>query len=128
MDSDPAIQKISRAAAEEILRVIYGDDLEGCTVSLDRIIEVISVTLAEHARESRVISELHEKAFEAIQLLSTPPPDGQTLGADELRSVLGDRLDKIQDLASKVITATKAERELQTFNLTPLRPNDSNPR
>lgn len=101
----------ARAAAEEILRIIYGDDLEGCAVSLDRITEVISAAMAGQAQFDRAIAELNEKAYEAIRLLSTPPANGQSLNADELRSLLSDRLDKIQNLATKVIAATKAQKE-----------------
>ena len=112
MDSDPQMQRAARGAAEEILRVIYGDDLEGCTVSLDRITEIISTAMAAHAQESRAMAAVYEKGFEVIQLLSTPPANGQALGADELRSLLGERLDKIQSLASKAIAASKAQRDL----------------
>ena len=112
MDSDPQMQRAARGAAEEILRVIYGDDLEGCTVSLDRITEIISAAMAAHAQESRAMAAVYEKGFEVIQLLSTPPANGQALGADELRSLLGERLDKIQSLASKAIAASKAQRDL----------------
>ena len=112
MDSDPQMERAARGAAEEILRVIYGDDLEGCTVSLDRITAIISVTMAAHGQETRALAEVYEKGFEVIQLLSTPPANGPALGADELRSLLGDRLDKIQSLASKAIAASKAQRDL----------------
>jgi len=112
MDSDPQMQCASRGAAEEILRAIYGDDLEGCTVSLDRITEIISTAIATHVQETRAMAEVYEKGFEVIQLLSTPPANGQALGADELRSLLGERLDKIQSLASKAIAASKAQRDL----------------
>ena len=104
----------ARAAAEEILRIIYGDDLEGCTVSLDRITEVISTAMAGQAQFDRAMVDLNEKAYEAIRLLSTPPANGQSLNADELRSLLGDRLDKILTLATKVIAATKAQKEIET--------------
>src|SRR5438034_6908532 len=100
MDADPA-QKAARAAAEEILRIIYGDDLAGCTVSFDRITEVISAAISGQAKVERAIAELNEKAYEAIHLLSTPPAHGSSLNPDELRSLLGDRLDKIQILATK---------------------------
>ncbi len=103
----------ARVAAEEILRIIYGDDLEGCTVSLDRITEVIAAAMAGQAQFDRAIAELNEKAYEAIRLLSTPPANGQSLNADELRSLLGDRLDKILTLATKVIAATKAQKEIE---------------
>jgi hypothetical protein len=109
MDSNPQRQKTFTAAAEEILRIIYGDDLEGCAVSLDRITEVISAAMAGQAECDRALADLHEKAYEAIRLLSTPPPDGQSLSADELRSLLGERLDKIQNLTTKVIAATKLQ-------------------
>ncbi|HEV2804968.1 MAG TPA: hypothetical protein VGW57_08575 [Chthoniobacterales bacterium] len=112
MDSDHPTQKAARAAAEEILRIIYGDDLAGCTVSLDRITEVIAGAMTGQGQVDRAIAELNDKAYEAIRLLSTPPADGASLNADELRSLLGDRLDKIQTLSNKVIAATKAEKEI----------------
>ena len=114
MEREPLAKKTSRAAAEDILRIIYGDDLEGCTVSLDRITEVISMAMAGQSQFERAIAELNEKAYEAIRLLSTPPANGQSLNADELRSLLSDRLDKIQNLATKLIAATKAQRQLET--------------
>jgi hypothetical protein len=111
MDSDHPTRKAARAAAEEILRIIYGDDLAGCTVSLDRITDVIAGAMTGQAQVDRAIAELNDKAYEAIRLLSTPPADGASLDADQLRSLLGDRLDKIQVLANKVIAATKAQKD-----------------
>ena len=107
MDSAHPTQKAARAAAEEILRIIYGDDLTGCRVSLDRITAVIAGAMTGQAQVDRAIADLNDKAYEAIRLLSTPPADGSSLNADELRSLLGDRLDKIQALANKVIAATQ---------------------
>jgi hypothetical protein len=112
MDPDHPSQKAARAAAEEILRIIYGDDLAGCTVSLDRITAVILNAMTGQAQVDRAIAELNDKAYEAIRLLSTPPANGQSLNADELRTLLSERLDKIQALANKVIAATKTQRDL----------------
>src|SRR4051812_4802411 len=111
MDPDPTPQA-ARAAAEEILRIIYGDDLVGCNVSLDRITAVISAAMSGQAQIQGAIAELNEKAYEAIRLLSSPPANGASLNADELRSLLGERLDKIQTLANKVIAATQAQKEI----------------
>ncbi len=111
---DPQTSRAARAAAEEILRIIYGDDLAGCTVSLDRITGVISTAMTGQTQVARALAELNEKAYEAIRLLSTPPANGPSLDADELRSLLGDRLDKIQNVATKVIAATKAQKDLET--------------
>ena len=112
MDPDVQIQKPARAAAEDILRIIYGDDLEGCTVSLDRITGVIEAAIAGQLKFDQALGDLHEKAYEAIRLLSTPPANGASLNGDELRSLLGDRLDKIQTLANKVIAASKIQKDM----------------
>ena len=112
------MQPVARAAAEDILRLIYGDDLAGCTVSLDKITGIILSAMTGHAEFNRAVTDLNHKAYEAIRLLSTPPANGQSLNADELRSLLSDRLDKIQTLAQKVIAATKAQKEPDDSSLT----------
>jgi hypothetical protein len=109
-----ATQATARAAAEEILRIIFGDDLEGCTVGIDPITEVISAAMSGQAQFDRAIADLNEKAYEAIRILSTPPANGASLNPDELRSLLGDRLDKIQAIVTKVIGATESLRNLNT--------------
>src|ERR1041385_3288203 len=121
MESDHPTQKAARAAAEEILRIIYGDDLNGCAVSLDRITGVISSAMTGQAHVDRAIAELNDKAYEAIRPWSTPPANGSSLNADELQSLLSDRLDKIQALANKVIAATEAQKDTFTD------PTDSSP-
>ena len=81
--------------------------------------------MAGQAQFDRAIADLNEKAYEAIRLLSTPPPNGPSLNADELRSLLSDRLDKIQTLATKVIAATRNPEDIDTPNTPiPFRPND----
>ena len=112
METDGPIQTTARAAAEDILRIIYGDDLAGCTVSLDRVTGVIAAAIAGHNQFNRAMQDLNVQAYEAIRLLSTPPPNGSSLQPDELRSLLGERLDKIQTLATRVIAATKAQPEI----------------
>lgn len=107
MPADPHLNDKATAAAEEILRIIYGEDLRGCAVNVDQIAAVIAAALEGNAVDTRQVTELHLKAFEAVQLLSTPPQDGHTLSAEDLRSLLGDRLDKIRALADKVLAATQ---------------------
>jgi hypothetical protein len=111
MSSEAQLEQAATDAAEEILRRIYGDDFEGCTVSLDSIAAVVNEALKRTLESDRSLLELFEKAFEAVQLLSTPPSDGGTLGPNELRSLLSDRLDSIQTLASKVISTSSAVRQ-----------------
>lgn len=119
MDPEHPTQKAARAAAEEILRIIYGDDLAGCTVSLDRITGVIASAMTGQAQVDHAIAELNDKAYEAIRLLSTPPANGSSLDADELRSLLSDRLDKIRALANKVIATTQAQKDISDESAEP---------
>ena len=109
MMSDAQLVRAANGAAEEVLRVIYGDDLQGCTVSLDDVSSVIRATFEEHARSAADLAELHAKGFEAIQLLSTPPANGHALSPEDLRTLLGERLDKIREVATKILGATVAQ-------------------
>ncbi len=99
---------LSNAAAEEVLRVIYGDDLAGCAVSLDSVAAVIRAVFQEHAAQNGELSELYLKGFEAVHLLATPPADGHNLSPDDLRSLLSERLDSIRGLATRILSATRA--------------------
>ena len=94
--------KIARAVAEEILRRLYGDDLIGCKVSLDEIAEVVEEGFKQH----RELIEMYDKAIEAVSLLATPPQSQEKPTPEQLRSLLGDRLDAIQKLARKVMDTT----------------------
>ena len=107
MDS-AELEKSATVAAEEVLRVIYGDDLNGCAVRLDDVSRAIRGVFDKEARNSAEIADLHAKGLEAVQLLATPPPDGNTLSPEDLRSLLGERLDQIRDLASKILAATQS--------------------
>src|SRR5262245_25862341 len=105
---------LAMAAAEEILQCIYGDDLRGCTVSLESVASIVESALRRRSADDAVLLELYEKLVEAVQLLSTPPEKGSVTEADKLRALLGDRLDTIRDLISKTIETTgrfKAERK-----------------
>ena len=106
MTPDSKIAESASAAAEEILRIIYGEDLRGCTVGVDQIAAAIASAFETKTRETREVTELHLKTLEAVGLLATPPSDGHALSAEDLRSLLGDRLDKIRALANKVLAAT----------------------
>ena len=57
MEREPLATKTAQSAAEEILRIIYGDDLAGCNVSLDRITAVISMAMAGQTQVARALAE-----------------------------------------------------------------------
>lgn len=109
MIPEAQLARAANAAAEEVLRVIYGDDLQGCTVSLDSVAAVIRTTFEAHVQTAGELAELHAKGFEAVQLLSTPPADGHALSPEDLRTLLGERLDQIRTVATKILSATIAQ-------------------
>lgn len=108
MNADAQLDTVSNAAAEEVLRVIYGDDLEGCAVTLDAVAGAIRPIVQEHSRLQSELAELHTKGFQAVHLLATPPAGGTALTPDDLRSLLGERLDQIRELATKILNTTHA--------------------
>lgn len=110
MSTDAELEKLATAAAEEVLGKIFGDDLEGCTVSLDTVSTIILGALVRRSGEDRALIELYEKAVEAIQLLATPPPPGSDLTPEALQQLLGERLDTIRTLTSKIAHTTAAAR------------------
>jgi len=97
---------IANAVAEEVLRHIYGDDLLGCKVSLDEIAALIEEGLKQERNQNRELLEMYEKAIEAVDLLSRPPQAIDIPRPEQLRSILSDRLDSIQQLARKVTDTT----------------------
>jgi hypothetical protein len=108
---DPELDRLANAAAEEILQVIYGEDLVGCAVRPESIAAVIRGALAAQEESRHALMELYRKAFEATHLMATPPADGHALTPDELRSLLGDRLDGIRTLAAKITSVTDPRRQ-----------------
>jgi hypothetical protein len=114
MSSDAQPDKLSLSMAEEVLRTIYGDDLKGCTVTLDQIAGVLRETLLRKQGPTRELLELYDKVIEAIHILSTPPEAGKVSDPNELRSLLGQRLDAIHAITKKTIETirvAKAEGE-----------------
>jgi hypothetical protein len=99
MSSESKPDSLAIATAEEVLRKIYGDDLAGCTVTLDEIGRII-----QEGAEPRGLSELidlYDKLVDAIHLISTPPDKGTVTDPAQLRDLLGQRLDSIHSLTSK---------------------------
>ena len=106
-------EKLAVAAAEEVLRTIYGDDLIGCKVSLDSIAEIIAQALRQRSQEHSELIEMYEKLVEALDLLSTPPDASAVTGPDQLRSILGDRLDAIHSLTQRTKQTTESLKALR---------------
>ena len=102
--SQPA--KLALAAAEEILRSIYGDDLKGCSVSLDQVAAPVQEALRLSAAENSALLEVYEKVVEAIHLLASPPQNAQSLDPGQLRSLLSERLDMIRSVTQRTMDTT----------------------
>ena len=110
MSSSAQPDKLSSFLAEETLRTIYGDDYKGCSVSPDRIAEVIHKALQQQQTQMHDLVELYEKVVEAVDLLSTPPDATKVTDPDQLRRLLGERLDGIHAVTTKTIQTTALVR------------------
>ena len=103
MSSTEQPEPLAFITAEEILRAIYGDDLTGCTVTLDSIAGIIDPSLKQTAARNGEWLELYEKVVEAVHLLSTPPDKTKVTEPAELQALLTQRLDAINTVTSKTI-------------------------
>jgi len=100
--------KVAAYLAEEVLRRIYGDDFKGCQVQPAQIAAVIAEGLKPERAKSRELIELYEKVVEAIDLLSTPPDSKEMKDPNEVRTLLGERLDCIHAVTTRTIKTTTA--------------------
>ncbi len=111
MAKDSPPDRLSTEIAEEVLRRIFGDDLAGCPVTLEEIARVIAEGSQQRTDQQRELVEMYEKAIEALNLLSTPPGPSDVSSPEQLRSLLGDRLDAILKLTQKVMETTALLRK-----------------
>lgn len=111
MSNNGQPEDLAAFLAEEVLRAIYGDDYRGCTVSPGRIAEVIQKGLQQRQNQSNDLLELYEKVVEAVDLLSTPPDSTSITEPDQLRRLLGERLDGIHAVTTKTMQTTALVRQ-----------------
>ena len=95
--------QMARIVAEEVLRTIYGDDLQGCTTTLDRMAGIVEAALRQNSGAGPELFDIYKGVIEAVHLLSTPPDSGEVTDPDKLRALLSERLDAIQVLTRKTI-------------------------
>lgn len=103
MSANAQPDRVTLLIAEEVLRAIYGDDLKGCTVSLEQIAQVISNALQQREAQTRGLLDVYEKVIEALHVLSKPPDASKIADPNELRSLLTERLDAIHLLTTRTI-------------------------
>ena len=96
--------------AEEVLRTIYGDDYKGCNITPATVAATIQEGLNRVAVQHQDLFSLYEKVVEAIHLLSTPPDVSKVTDANELRNLLGQRLDGIHAITTKTMKTTALVR------------------
>ena len=108
MSSNQQPEPLAFVTAEEILRTIYGDDLKGCTVSLESIASIVDHSLKQTAARNGEWLELYEKVIEAVHILTTPPDKTKVTEPKELQALLTQRLDAIHAVTSKTIETLAA--------------------
>jgi hypothetical protein len=127
MSSNEPPDALAFVTAEEILRAIYGDDLNGCTASLDGIAGIVDNSLRQTAARNGEWLELYEKVVEAVHLLSTPPDKAKVTEPKELQILLTQRLDAIRAITSKTIETLAIVRGKKAPMLPPDPPDNPIP-
>jgi hypothetical protein len=105
--------RVSRLVAEELLATIFGEDLTGCPVSLDQVAAIVQEALEQRAQQDAKLLEIYDTVISSIHQLATPPASAKSAGPNELRSMLGERLDAVRAITIKTLETTarvKAER------------------
>jgi hypothetical protein len=105
--------RVSRLVAEELLATIFGDDLAGCRVSLDDVARIIQTAIEQRVQQEAKLLDLYNTVVASIHQLTTPPESARTAGPNELRSLLGERMDAIRAITTKTLETTariRAER------------------
>lgn len=110
MSGEARPDRISKLVAEEVLRVIYGDDFAGCPVGLDQIAVIIHDAMEQRAGQDQKFLEVYDQVIGSLHQLSTPPVPEQVPGPEELRAILGERLDAIHAITTKTINTTAMVR------------------
>jgi len=110
MSTDAESDKLSVQMAEEVLRTIYGDDLKGCTVSLDQVAAALREVFRPKLAQTHELLGLYDKVVEAVHLLSTPPEPAKVANPDALRALLGERLDAIHAITTKTIETIRVAK------------------
>ena len=93
------------AVAVQVLRQIYGENPpSGWKVSLNAIAAIIEQGFQEDRRQQLALIEAYQETIRAVDLLSKPPLWPDRPQQAQLRSMLSDRLEAIQDLAQRMTT------------------------
>jgi hypothetical protein len=103
MSSNDQPDPLAFVTAEEVLRAIYGDDLQGCTANLDQLAGIVDQSLKQTAARNGEWLELYEKVVEAVHILSTPPDKTKVTEPKDLQALLTQRLDAIHAVTFKTI-------------------------
>lgn len=101
MSDQPQSPEPASLVAEEILRTIYGDDLKGCTVTLESIATIIRNGIPQETPKELLM--LYEKVVEAAHVLSAPPPADKVGSPEDLHALVIKRLDSIHAITTKTM-------------------------
>ncbi len=99
----------ANAIAARVLRRIYerSSDLE---VTANEIASIIDQGLNDERQEQRERLEIYQEAIQAVDMLSKPPLWSEKPRVQQLRSMLNDRLEAINDLARRLTRIADAQR------------------
>ena len=105
MNENASSRKTANDTAEKILAAIYGDDLRGCSVSLDAVSDLVQQGINAETKNYRMLNEALIGALRQIQTVSTPPKKEEITSVEEVVGLLGERADAIHQVTTKILEA-----------------------
>ena len=109
MSDDAKPSKAAMDAAEKVLVAIYGEDLTGCSISLDAVANIIEENLIAETKNHKMLNEALIGAIRQIRDVSTPPKKDE-LGTEDVVGILSERADAIYKVTSQILDAWEKAR------------------
>ena len=105
MSEDSKARKSAIDTAEKVLTAIYGEDLTGCSISLEAVSAIIEEGMTAETKNYKMLNEALIGAIKQIQNVSTPPSKEEVQTIEDVADVLGERADVIHQVTTKILEA-----------------------
>jgi len=111
MSDDAKPSKAALDTAEKILVAIYGEDLTGCSISLDVVAGIIQERLVVETKNYKMLNEALIGAIRQIRDVSTPPDKQGLETIEDVVGILSERADAIHKVTSQILEAWEKARD-----------------
>lgn len=111
MSENLGSQKTATEVTEKILEVIYGPDLQGCSVNIQLISTAVGEGISSEVKKYKLLNDALIGAIRQIQAVSTPPNKEEIQSMEEVVNVLSQRADAIHEVTTRILEAWENARD-----------------